>query len=107
MQENKITSWWGKAALIILIYIIWWLVFYGSFFLFSEGSISTSSELIKSILKIWLFGVVPIVSFILPYKFSKVTTVKSTSLYIMHIIYVIFSLVLFYGVVILLFLKVI
>ncbi len=95
-------KWWGKTIFIILIYPIYWCVFYGLFliiprewFLVRENS---TSNFLGYSLAFLLFVLVPILSFYIPYVIKKTFKINKVFLYILHVVLVIISILLFMGI---------
>ena len=88
-------KWWGKGIFIILIYSIFWCIFYGLLFLipdifFEINNIPGYFTLIYALL------IVPFISFFLIRFFKKYFYLKNSTLYIIHILYIILSIILFF-----------
>ena len=96
MEQNKITTWWKKVLLIVGVYTVYWLVFYGVVLPISGSYIEKSSDFINFIFVLYIFCIVPILSFIIPYKLSKKINIRSSTLYIINVVYVLFSAYIFF-----------
>ena len=93
-------KWWGKTIFIVLIYPIFWCIFYGSWFLLPDefflSKNSVSSDYYGYLVAIFLFILVPILSFFIPYIIKKTFKINKVFLYIFHIITIVFSILLFF-----------
>lgn len=93
-----IDKWWGKTIFVVLTYVVFWCVFYGSAFLmpdtwFSEAS--NYSPLYFLLFKIYVFLVVPLISFVIPKLIRKLFKINSIFLYSLHIFLLILCVVAF------------
>ncbi len=73
-------KWWGKTIFIILTYIVFWCIFYGSSFLLPvrlEGSNS---------LDLYFLILVPLISFVIPGFLKKIFGTRKIYLYLIHIL---------------------
>ncbi|MEI6022729.1 MAG: hypothetical protein WCQ32_02725 [bacterium] len=96
MEQNKITTWWKKSLLITSIYTTWWVIFYGIPVFYFNNSINNLSDTISNSAPVYFFGIIPVLSFLIPYKISKITKIEIKLLYFTHFLYLICSLWLFY-----------
>ena len=99
-MENRFSrSFLGKTILIASTYILYWLIFYGSWFIMPERwFLEYDSEIYKiqnNIIFVLLFVIIPILSFFIPHYISKKIQINKKLLYLLHIILIIFSLWLF------------
>jgi len=91
-------KWWGKTIFVILTYAVFWCVFYGSWFLLPEDYFESHNISMNE----WVFlfitvVLVPIISFLLLPRFiKKVFYIKNSFLYILHTIFILISLFLFF-----------
>lgn len=96
-QINKFfhtDKWWGKTVFILLTYVIFWCVFYGSWFLVPDSDHNSD---INAILPIILFlGLIPLLSFFIPYFIKKLFTINKAFLYFLHILILLISTALFF-----------
>ena len=88
-------KWWGKTIFIILIYLLYWCIFYWSLFLipddfFERYNIPGFVTLFYSVL------LVPLLSFLIPNYIKKLFTINGFLLYLIHLLAIIFSLCLFF-----------
>lgn len=97
--ENKITTWWKKVLLILGVYIGWWLVFYGGIFLIPEHLVGESSDGLGALFLVFIFFIIPALSFFIPYKLSKIISINSKILYTINIVYIPIALYIFYVIV--------
>lgn len=86
-----IDKWWGKMFFVLLVYVVFWFVFYGSLFLISDSffevyNISGFVTIIYAIL------VVPFISFYL----NKLFNFKKNIFYIINTIFIIVSIIFFF-----------
>lgn len=86
-------KWWGKTIFVALIYIIYWWIFYGIWFLIPERFFDHNSNLSGLLFLIYLCVLVPIVSFFIPHFIKKVFSTRH--FYLLHILLIILGLVLF------------
>ena len=89
-------KWWRKTVFIFLTYVLYWCIFYGSWFVMPSEWFNQNSDLSGIIFLIYLCILVPITSFFIPYLFKKTFEVNKVFLYILHIVVIIFSAALFF-----------
>ncbi len=90
-------TWFGKTIYIISIYIIYWFVFYGSWFLIPYDFFYDRGVEINQILFISIYALlIPILSFFIPYYILKKIQINKKLLYSVHIILIILSVLLFF-----------
>ena len=100
IQKNfHADKWWGKIIFTVLIYVLYWCIFYGSWFLLPDefflSKNSISSDFYGYLIAIFLFLFIPILSFFIPYLIKKTFKINKIFLYILHIVLIIFSILLF------------
>ncbi len=99
MKNTFLETWFGKTILIAFTYIIYWLVFYGSWFLMPEEwflEYDHSNYVIKTnVIFALLFLIIPIFSYFIPHYLSKKIQVNKIILYIIHTVLILVSLWLF------------
>ncbi len=92
-------TWFGKTVYIISIYVIYWVVFYGSWFLMPEEwfrEYDSEFFTVKSnLIFILLFLIIPILSFFIPHCISRKVQINKKLLYFIHIVLIILSILLF------------
>ncbi len=79
-----IDKWWGKTIFIILVYILYWCIFYGSTLLIDNSNTNTDFNTILPFL--YIFIIVPIISFLVPFLILKIFKINKFFLYILHVI---------------------
>ena len=88
-------KWWGRTIFIILTYAVFWCVFYGV--LFIPARLFGDSSFGQVIFFSYVFVLVPIISFLLLPRFiKKIFYIKNSFLYILHTIFILISLFLFF-----------
>ena len=92
-------KWWGKTIFIVLTYILYWCIFYGSWFLmpdewFLEHNHRTHQFFIFLFI-FFLFVLLPILSFFIPSFIKKTFKINKIFLYILHVFLIIISIALF------------
>ena len=105
MEQNKITTWWKKVLLIVGIYIIWWSIFYGSWFILSN--INPNFLILKILDTLSPFFILilgPISSFLIPKYLSKKIDISIKKLKIINLV-VLFGWLIIFGFMILLLLS--
>jgi len=90
-------KWWGKTVFIVLIYMLYWCIFYGIWFLipynfFYERNIEINQWLFLSFFCL----LIPIISFLIPHFIKKLFKINKTSLYILHIFLILLSIIIFF-----------
>ncbi len=89
-------TWFGKIIYIILIYVVYWVVFYGSWFLIPYDFFYERGIDINPILFISIYMVlIPIISFFIPHYISRKVQINKKLLYLIHIVLIILSILLF------------
>ena len=63
-------KWWGKTIFIVLTYVFYWCIFYGSTLLIPYSSYNTDFDTILPF--IYIFILVPIISFFIPFLIRKI-----------------------------------
>lgn len=97
-MKNKINKifhtdrWWGKTIFIILIYIIFWLVFYGGLFLIPDDFFNNYIPGFITLFYVIIF--LPSISFFLIKLFKKMFFVGKY-FYFIHIFFIAISLLSF------------
>lgn len=90
-------KWWGKGIFLILIYMIFWCVFYGSWLLISKDWGTAEYDIYNipiSLIFLFLYIILPILSFFFfPKLFKKMSYIKHP--YLINSIFIFLSLVLF------------
>lgn len=84
----------GKVIFITTVYVLYWLLFYGSFSLIPENYFISSGNFITLFLFFYVFILIPSVSFILANLIKKNFFIKN--IYWINIIFIILSLVIFF-----------
>ncbi|MEI6022726.1 MAG: hypothetical protein WCQ32_02710 [bacterium] len=75
MEQNKITTWWKKVLFIGVVYLIWWPICYGSWFLISKNFFNQNADsIIISLIWLTILVIVPVISFYFFYKIIKLKT---------------------------------
>ncbi len=99
MKKKFLDSFLGKTILITITYVLYWLVFYGSWFIMPEEwfmEYGHNNYLSKNnIILILLFFIIPLLSFFIPYFLKKIFAINKTFLYILHILLILLSVALF------------
>jgi hypothetical protein len=93
---NKIfhtDKWWGKTILIFSIYFIFWLIFYGVLFIIPNDFFSNYIPGLVTLF--YVIIIIPAISFYLIKLFKKIFFVNKY-FYLIHIFYIILSLLLFF-----------
>lgn len=85
-------KWWGKTIFVVITYIIFWCVFYGSLFLIPD-SFFEIYNIPGFITIIYAILIVPFISFYL----NKFFQLKKNIFYIINTIFIILSLMLFFA----------
>ncbi len=88
-------KWWGKAIFMLLTYSIYWCVFYGSPFLIPE-SFFTENNIPGFITIIYALLVIPTLSFVLVRFYKKIFVINPAILYVIHSVFILMSLYLFF-----------
>lgn len=92
----RLDKWWGNVLFVSLYYLLFWWIFYGVWFLLPY---KTFSYLVTSFAKIapyYIFGLAPLISFLLPYSIKKFVRINVILLGILHVVLVIGSIFLFF-----------
>jgi len=90
-------TWWGKVVFIIVTYIAYWLVFYGSWFMIPYDFFYIRNiEINQWIFLIIFCFIIPIISFYIPYNINNIFKINKTFLYSLHVLLIVMSLVLFF-----------
>src|SRR3989344_9259862 len=88
-------KWWGRTIFIILTYAVFLCVCYGV--LFIPARLFGDSSFGQVIFFSYVFVLVPIISFLLLPRFiKKIFYIKNSFLYILHTIFILISLFLFF-----------
>lgn len=85
--ENKITTWWKKVLFIFGVYLIWWLVFFGGWFIFPNIYVNSNFFVFKVLDIAYPFLSLvggPIFSFFIPRYLNKKTDIKLKTLKIIN-----------------------
>ncbi len=88
-------TWWGKTLFIACVYVLYWLVFYGSWFLIPSSYFDRNSDLSGLMFIIYIIIFVPLISFSIPYVIRKVFSINAIFTYVLHLILIILSVYLF------------
>ena len=89
-------KWWGKTIFIILTYILYWCVFYGSWFLIPYDFFYFHGiEISQIVFILFYLVVIPGISFFIPYLIKKTFQINKIFLYTLHICIILLSLWLF------------
>jgi len=88
-------KWWGKTIFIVLVYAVFWCVFYGLLFLIPDEFFEFYN-IPGFVVLIYALFIIPLLSFFLPRFIKRVFYVKNSFLYIIHIIFILVSLFLFF-----------
>ena len=91
-------KWWGKTIFIVLIYILYWCIFYGSTLLIPNSNSNTDINAVLPFL--YIFIIVPIISFLVPFIILKTIKISKIFLYILHVLLIIFFAVSFFMIVV-------
>ena len=97
---NKIfhtNNWAGKMIFIVLVYIVFWLIFYGCWFLVPQRYFNSNNDLISFLFLFFVFILVPLLSFYIPHLIKKLFLINKIILYSIHVFLMIISLILFVG----------
>ncbi len=84
-------KWWGKTIFIILTYVLYWCIFYGSWFLIPYDSFNKNTDISGILFLIYSFIIIPILSFFIPYFIKKILNINKIFLYILHIFLILLS----------------
>ena len=87
-------KWWGKTIFVILTYVLYWCVFYGSLLFIPNSDYNT--ELNTSLPFIFVLIIVPVISFFVPKFIKKVFYINKTFLYSLHLFFVLLSIIIFF-----------
>lgn len=85
-------KWWGKTIFMFLIYIFFWFTFYGSWFLMPSKWFNNNTDISGRLFLIFLFIIVPIISFFIPYFFRRIFKINKIFLYILHVFLILLSI---------------
>jgi hypothetical protein len=88
-------KWWGKTIVTVLTYVIYWCVFYGSWLIMPKYWFDKNSDFSGILFLIYLFILVPIISFLIPKFFRKTFKINKIFLYIFHVFMILLSIALF------------
>ena len=88
-------KWWGKIIFIGFVYIIYWLIFYGSWFSIPDRYFDHNTEVTGILFIIYIFIIVPSISFLIPPSVGKVFPIKNSIIYPLHIFLIILSIAIF------------
>ena len=89
-------KWWGKTIFFISIYILYWCVFYGSWFLIPYDYFYNRNIEINQLVFLFFFcAFSPLISFFIPFLIKKLFSINKFLLYFLHIILILISLALF------------
>ena len=91
-------KWWGKTIFIVLIYLLYWCIFYGSTLLIPNSNSNTDFNAILPFL--YIFIIVPIISFLVPLIILKIFKINKVFLYILHIVLIVFMAISFFIIVV-------
>lgn len=86
---------WGRIIFITLIYILYWVTFYGSWFLIPRELFGYNTNLSGILFILYIFIVVPLISVFIPYFIKKIFYISKSLLYFLHIFLIILSIILF------------
>ncbi|MEK7588602.1 MAG: hypothetical protein AAB438_02170 [Patescibacteria group bacterium] len=89
-------KWWGKMLFSVLLYVSFWLVFFGFFLLFPIDVLRNISEKAGKFISIYTLALVPIISFFLPVFIRKVFPIRRIIIYPIHIVMIPIFIVLFF-----------
>ncbi len=96
MKNRFLDTFFGKAVLIIVIYVLYWLVFYGSWFLIPYNFFYDRNIEINQLLFMGIYIIlIPILSFLIPHYIYKKIKINKKLLYFIHMILIILSILLF------------
>lgn len=101
MRENmrnklRLDTWWGRITFMMLSYLSFWWIFYGVWFLIPYRSFNYIVLNFSKIAPYYLFGLIPVLSLILPYHIRKYIKIHPVWMYILHIIIITSSLFFFF-----------
>lgn len=92
-------KWWGKTLFVVLIYVLYWCIFYGSWFLIPDKLFleheSNSYQVLQIFVLLLIFIFIPAISFFIPSIIRKTFKINKIFLYILHVILIILSIALF------------
>jgi len=83
-------KWWGKTIFVVLVYLVYWCVFYGSLTLLPENTFDNYGDFVTLILFAYVFIFVPVLSFILIDLVKRFVSIKYP--YILNTIILVLSL---------------
>lgn len=89
--------WWGKTVFIIVIYTLFWCVFYGLWFLIPREYFNKNTNESGIVFLLLNIVIIPAISFFIPYYIKKLFQINKVFLYILHVFFILLSLVLFFG----------
>lgn len=90
-------NWPGKTIFIVLLYGVFWLIFYGCWFLIPQRYFNSNNDLTYFLFLLYIFIIVPFLSFYIPPYILKTFEINKKLLYFIHIFLVIVFLILFLG----------
>jgi len=88
----------GKIVVIFLTYFLYWCVFYGSWFLIPQTFFYRNNNLSGLLFILYIFIIVPIISFFIPKLLRKIFKINNIFLYSLHLFLIILSVVVFMGI---------
>jgi|GEM_PF-1522454 len=93
-----VNTWWGKVVFITLFYFVYWFLFYGVWVFLPRGwfleKIVESGDL-GYVLAFFLFILLPILSFIIPFIIKKTFRINKAFLYSLHVFLILLSIYIF------------
>jgi len=92
----RLDKWWGNVVFVSLHYLLFWWLFYGIWFLLPYKSFVYLVTNFTKIAPYYIFGLAPIISFILPYNIKKFVKINSVLLYLLHLLLIAGAVFLFF-----------
>lgn len=88
-------KWWGKTIFILVLYFLYWFIFYGSWVLMPNEWFEKNTDLSGILFLIYIFLIVPSISFFIPPFIKKIFSINKIVLYLIHIFFVLLSIAIF------------
>ena len=88
-------TWWGKTIFIILVYVFYWFLFYGFWFIIPPEYFDHNTDISGILFLAFNFIIIPVISFFIPYFLIRLFTIDKTFLYVLHVFLVLLSLGIF------------
>lgn len=86
----------GRVVFITLHYALYWWIFYGIWFIIPYETFNALIVKYSKLAPYYLFGVVPLISFLIPYNIRRFIKINPWLIYILHVILIALALFLFF-----------